>query len=94
MDADGKYQVCPNCDGEGFTSTLGAFTGADVAEWFGDDPEEREDFRAEYTRRGGVYDETCRCCKGQRVVTTERLHEWRDEQRLDAEQRAESYHGA
>jgi hypothetical protein len=64
-----KYAVCPTCNGEGYTSKLGAFTGDDMDEWFGDSPE-RDEFIDEYTTRGGIYDERCRQCDTRRVVLT------------------------
>lgn len=36
MTMTNKYEVCPECDGEGYTSRLGDFTANDVDEWFGD----------------------------------------------------------
>lgn len=84
-----KYVVCPVCAGEGFTSKLGAFTAADLDEWFEGDVDDREDFRAEYSRRGGAYDERCQACKGQRVMTPDEVAAYEDLARMEAEQRAE-----
>ena len=64
-----KFVVCPRCDGEGYVSKLGAFTSSDLDEWYGQDADERSGFVAEYTTRGGAYDEQCPVCRGQRVVT-------------------------
>lgn len=62
-----KFTVCPTCEGEGFTSKLGAFTSDDLDEQFGDGAE-RDEFIEEYTTRGGIYDEHCAQCDGRRVV--------------------------
>lgn len=89
-----KYVVCPTCDGEGFFSKIGAFTSADMDDWYGDDSYEREEFVREYTTRGGAYDERCDTCKGDRVVLTADLPEieqrLRDEAEIAAEYAAES----
>jgi hypothetical protein len=69
-----KYVVCPKCEGEGYVSKLGAFTGADLDEWYGDS-DERYEFIEQYTERGGIYDERCPFCRGQRVVESAGLEE-------------------
>lgn len=63
-----KWVVCPRCEGEGYVSRIGVFTVDDLDHLYGDDWEERERFVAEYTKRGGAYDEVCSYCGGQRVV--------------------------
>lgn len=83
-----EFVVCPDCQGEGFHSKLGAFTASDLDEWFGDS-EERAQFMEDYTRRGGPYDERCTFCNGERVVTAEKAAEWEDEVAYRAEIRAE-----
>lgn len=69
-----KYAVCPRCKGEGYVSKLGAFTGADLDEWYGDS-DERYEFIEEYRKPGGMYDERCGFCEGQRVVEAAGLRE-------------------
>lgn len=64
-----KYIVCPECEGEGFVSAIGAFTSSDMDEWYGDDISARDEFISAYSMRGGAYDEKCPCCKGERVIT-------------------------
>jgi hypothetical protein len=55
-----KYEVCPDCEGEGTSSAyLGAFTWDQIDE-LGDD------FREDYF--AGRYDRLCETCKGERVV--------------------------
>ena len=71
-----KDQVCPRCDGEGYTSKLGAFTGDDLNEWYGDS-DERYEFLENYKERGGIYDEHCPLCKGQRVATKVQVEDWK-----------------
>jgi len=66
-----KYEVCPDCEGEGFRSVLGAFTASDVDEWFAGDWDERDQFARDM--QAGSYDEPCPLCKGQRVVTAEQV---------------------
>lgn len=90
-----KYEVCDRCHGEGYVSKLGAFTSDDLDEWYGDS-DERDDFIAEYTTRGGAYDDPCPECKGQRVVlvadesrmTPDQIKEWADFQQEQYESRA------
>ena len=81
-----KYEVCPRCDGEGYVSKLGAFNRDWVEEEYGPDAEE---FMAEYTKRGGAYDEFCPECKGERVVTAECVEEYQQELEYEAERMAE-----
>lgn len=81
-----KFEVCPRCNGEGFVSKLGDFTAEWVDENYGPDAEE---FMAEYLKRGGAYDEFCPFCKGERVVTAERLAEAEAEAEYEAERQAE-----
>lgn len=61
------YAVCPTCKGRGYTSKLGAFTGDELDEEFGNG-DERAEFIEEYTREGGVYDDRCKQCDTRRVV--------------------------
>jgi hypothetical protein len=83
-----KFIVCVVCNGEGFQSKLGAFTSSDLDEWYGDSSE-RDEFISEYTTRGGIYDEPCELCKGQRVITPEMEKEWDDLSEYRAECAAE-----
>ncbi len=98
-----KMEVCPECEGHGFTLREGlrgeSYTASEFYEAF-EEPEDRE----EYFRYGGKYDQVCDCCKGKNVVPVvneERLSEeqkklyaeyekWEeDNARYDAESRAE-----
>ena len=88
-----KFVVCPECEGEGYRSKLGAFGALDMDEWFGDDFDERDDFVAEYTRRGGAYDEPCPLCKGQRVTTPREVADWEDEADMRHEMAMEARYG-
>ena len=65
--AKDKWIVCPVCDGEGKTVNPNIDSHGLTAEDFYEDP----DFAEEYM--SGTYDITCRGCKGQRVVTKERI---------------------
>ena len=87
-----QYEVCPRCDGEGYVSKLGAFTGADLDEWYGDG-EERYEFIEEYTRRGGIYDDKCPCCDGNRVATKSQIDDWEERESDRQIMMAESGYG-
>lgn len=80
-----KYSVCPECEGEGYVGTLGAYTSDEFEQAF-------EDFD-EYSALHEASKVACSCCKGQRVVTAERLAERDDELAYEAEVRAESRYG-
>ena len=82
-----KYTLCPKCEGEGWQSKLGAFTSSDLDEWYGDG-DERYEFIEEYTTRGGMYDEKCGTCKGERVVLTAELDDLMEYLREVAEEAA------
>ena len=62
-----KMEVCPECQGEGYTLAGGlkgaAFSQEEFYETF-DDYESRE----QYFTRGGIYDEQCQNCHGNNVV--------------------------
>lgn len=62
-----RFGVCSDCEGHGTTLRAGmrehAYTQEEFNETFHDDED-----RAEYFKRGGMYDETCRTCEGKRVV--------------------------
>ena len=64
-----KWIVCPVCDGEGKTVNPAIDCHGLTAEDFREDP----DFAEEY--KNGTYDITCNACRGQRVVTKERVKE-------------------
>jgi hypothetical protein len=64
-----KYMVCPVCDGEGTTVNPSIDCNGLTAEDFDDDP----DFEESYWR--GDYDVVCGACKGERVVTDDRMGE-------------------
>lgn len=61
-----KFVVCPACEGEGTTDTFGAFTSADLDEWYGDSYE-RDEFVSAY-RAGDIGRKRCDWCNGKRVV--------------------------
>jgi predicted methyltransferase len=68
-----KYQVCPNCEGEGTTVNPDIDgNGITQDEMLELGPDFKEDYMS------GVYDVPCRCCKGKRVVTKEELHEFHE----------------
>jgi hypothetical protein len=77
-----KYVVCPECEGEGYLGSLGAFTPSELSEWY-DDP---DDYRANVEASM----EQCPFCKAQRVVTEERASEWDDYREYQAERAAEA----
>jgi hypothetical protein len=59
-----KWGICNVCEGHGSVSRIpGAFTSVDLDEWYGDSAE-REEFLAEYMKRGGAYDRPCGRCGG------------------------------
>jgi len=66
-DLPAKHEVCDRCEGHGthLNPAIGehAYTRDEFNESFDDDE------RAEYFRRGGIYDVQCEQCHGQRVVT-------------------------
>ena len=61
-----KFQVCPECDGEGFQGTLGAIFPSEEENGFFDD----------YLAVNRASQEKCTCCKGKRVVTADDLDEF------------------
>lgn len=82
---------CERCDGYG---TVGnpAFDGMSVSQMREEDgDEETDNFLAEYTKRGGIYDIMCPCCKGEKIVTKRRWNEFQEEleyqREVEAEQR-------
>lgn len=81
-----EYVVCPDCQGRGYHSKLGAFGSDDLDEWFGNAV--REEFLVDYMREGGPYDEPCTLCNARRVITAEEGQEWID----NADYRAEIAH--
>jgi hypothetical protein len=64
-----KWMVCPVCEGEGKTINPAIDCNGLTAQDFAEDPNFAEDYW------GGAYDIICRGCKGQRVVTKERIEE-------------------
>lgn len=76
-----KFEVCDRCDGHGMHLTPSIGNHAYSQEEFEESFPEPED-RAEYFRRGGIYDVRCEECKGERVVSVV------DESRLNTEQKA------
>ena len=83
-----KWTVCPQCEGNGTVDNLGAITGDQLDEWFGDG-DERYQFMDDY--RSGVYDTVCPTCNGNRVVDgSPEAVAYREEiARMEAEMRAE-----
>ena len=63
----GKHAVCPNCEGHGMHLRPGMREHAYTREEFDEAFHDEED-RAEYFKRGGIYDVTCETCGGRRVV--------------------------
>lgn len=80
-----KYHVCPECEGEGYLGTLGDFTPSELSEWY--------DETDEYLSAHEASKEACAYCKGQRVVTSERLAEWNDYVEYAMERAAEQRMG-
>lgn len=65
------FVVCPRCQGHG-THANPAFDGMSLSAMYDDlGPDEADEFRAEYTTRGGMYDVVCEECGGKRVVRAE-----------------------
>lgn len=90
---EGKYQICPVCDGEGKTVNPDIDSNGLTREDFDEDPDFREDYMS------GMYDITCKACKGLRVVTAEQieaLSEAAEDRRLAARENGdfEAYCGA
>ena len=82
---------CERCDGYG-TVANPAFDGMSVDQMRDENGyEETEEFLAEYTKRGGIYDIMCPCCKGEKVITERRRLEFQEEleyqREVEAEQR-------
>jgi len=69
-----KYEVCPNCDGEG-SMYLGGRGFVLTAEDFYEDPDLHEDLRS------GTYNQPCVHCKGKRVVKVPDEANMNDEQK-------------
>lgn len=69
----GKYQVCPECQGEGkiVNPSVSVWTGQDIDE----DPEGFDDMRS------GLHDISCPACDGKRVVTKEELNNYYEDRR-------------
>jgi hypothetical protein len=63
-----RMEVCPRCEGYGthLNPNIGehAYSQEEFDEAFEPGSEERE----HYFKRGGIYDVTCRECRGQRVI--------------------------
>lgn len=76
-----KFIICPECEGEGYVGTLGAFTSTEFYDYF----EGAED----YADAHEASKERCRCCNAQRVVTAEQIEEWNDRLEYEAERNAE-----
>lgn len=76
-----KYLVCPECEGEGYLGTLGAFTPYELAEYYDD--------ADDYMRAHEMSKEACSFCKGERVVTEAQNAEYDDYLEYEAERAAE-----
>lgn len=84
-----KRHVCPRCNGEGLIANP-AFDGMSVSEMVERDGyEETDEFLREYTKRGGMYDIVCPCCRGNKVINIARLQEWNEEEEYRREEEAE-----
>ena len=80
---------CPRCDGYGMIANP-AFDGMSMQEMYDDmGYEETDEFLTEYTRRGGMYDIMCPCCKGEKVVAQWQINEFNDREEMRREQEAE-----
>lgn len=77
-----KFLVCPECEGEGYVGTLGAFTSDEFDHEF----DGAWDY---YTALHEMSKEACAFCKGQRVVTAARNAEWNDYVEYAMEREAE-----
>jgi hypothetical protein len=75
----GKYCVCPECEGTGYTlcdSMKGhAYTQEEFDEAFDDEAKEQ------YFTRGGIYDQPCKTCKGKNVVMVANVAACNEEQK-------------
>lgn len=76
-----KYQVCPQCEGEGLVDGLGAYTSDEFAESF-------MDFE-EYQDMWAVARKACPLCHGKRVATQADIDEDLDRREAQAMMRAE-----
>ncbi len=65
-----KYQVCPQCQGEG-RIVHPALSCPSSEDW--SDPDFRENYMT------GAYDIECPCCKGKRVVTTDDIKSYKED---------------
>jgi uncharacterized protein YbaR (Trm112 family) len=81
MSATPKFVVCPECEGEGYVGTLGAYTS--------DEFEQAFDSYESYSELHEVSKVACPCCKARRVVTSEELAKREEEMAYEAEVRAE-----
>jgi hypothetical protein len=82
-------EKCPRCDGHGMIANP-AFDGMSTQEMYDDmGYEETDEFLTEYTKRGGMYDVECPCCKGQKVVPQWRIDEFAEEEQYRREVEAE-----
>jgi hypothetical protein len=89
--------VCPTCEGEGYVLNPSMRGHAYAKEEFDDAFDDEQ--RAEYLKRGGIYDVVCETCNGRNVVdevaedqlTPAQLVQyeaWCESQRADAEYEA------
>lgn len=72
---EGKYRVCPVCNGEGTYVNPAVDGNGLTQEDFDEDPDLRENYFS------GMYDVQCKCCHGRRVVTKQEYTEYQE--RLD-----------
>lgn len=82
--------VCPECEGEGYLGTLGAFTPDEFHENFDDGSYGAFDY---YTDLHNASKQACAFCKGMRVVNDERLAEHEDYLEYQAERAMEQRYG-
>lgn len=79
-----KFVVCPECEGEGYLGTLGAFTADELYESYGDD------YIVEYIANHEASKTACAFCNGHRVITQDQMADHADWQEYEAEKAAES----
>lgn len=74
----GKYCVCPECEGTGYTLCDGMKGHAYTQEEF--DEAFDEEAKEQYFTRGGIYDQPCKTCKGKNVVMVPNVAACNEEQ--------------
>lgn len=62
-----KMEVCPECEGHGYTLVDGMKGHVYTTEEFNEAFDEEE--AQEYFKRGGRYDQVCKTCNGKNVIS-------------------------